>query len=875
MTSLLARVEALVREAPAHPAVVYGDRSLSRAQLWSLVARFEHQLVSVGLAPGSRVALQLPRTPEWIAAALACWRLGCSWFPLSDVDPKERIQRCLELAGPSVHLTASGATKVSEQTSALESEAYVIFTSGSTGQPKGVALGHDGLQAMLAAQVDLFGVTNHSRVYWGLSTLFDASISDWGTALCAGATLCIRRTSESFSTGMREMRVTHADIPPALLPSLDPGSYPALSTVVVGGEVTDPDAVRRWAETKRIFNVYGPTETTVCASARLCDTDWSEPNIGAPLTGVRFRLNEPHADNQGDSQVDQGELWIGGAQVALGYLGKEPALQERFVTRGGVRWFLTRDLVRRSDDGYVFVGRVDRQRKVRGKLIAPEEVEAALLRIPDVRESYVAASAAGKLTAYVAGCSPAEDLRAALSRALPPWMIPTEFVLVSALPRTESGKVDGAALPASTEHAIPENMVTEVLRDIAGHPVRADRSFRDNGLDSIDALKGSLELSRRGLHVSPETLMGSSHLAEDSVVNASAGRSLLELERSVAELPLVEPASATASVTASVTRRSLTNENGRSVLMTGCTGSFGKQLLRQLVDRGWEVLCLIRPAHDATSKERARSLLLELDISAAARVRFLDGSLEQPRLGLSPSGYAQATQQVSAVLHCAADVTLSSTFEELRPCNVESLYDLSEFCRASGATLHHVSSLGVFASQWPRPKRAGETKLVGNGASLFGGYAQSKAAAEFYLYRQPIPWVVYRLGLLLNEDGSDTPPILTQEARLDPPCSSEDLFFDVTPAGWCAKVLVELLTRAAPGSVVHIAGREKLSASAIHARSKSTLRPMPNYGESIPASLYISGGIDFEVHARTDYEEWAGPQPDAHATLSAHLDRAN
>ncbi|MFT5355960.1 MAG: acyl-coenzyme A synthetase/AMP-(fatty) acid ligase/nucleoside-diphosphate-sugar epimerase [Polyangiales bacterium] len=863
MTSFVSRQEALVREAPAHPAVEWGDRSLTRAELWSLVARFENQLVSVGLAPGARVALQLPRTPEWIAAALACWKLGCSWFPLSDAEPQERIQRCLDLALPSAHLTASGATKVAEQTSAIESEAYVIFTSGSTGQPKGVALGHDGLQAMLAAQVEVFGITEQSRVYWGLSTIFDASISDWGTALLAGATLCIRRTSESFSKGMREMKVTHADIPPALLPSLDPGSYPALSTVVVGGEVTDPDAVRRWAETKRIFNVYGPTETTVCASARLCNPGWSEPNIGAPLAGVAFRVNEASTDNQG-------ELWIGGAQVALGYLGKDPALHERFVTHEGVRWFKTRDLVRKSDDGYIFLGRADRQRKVRGRLIAPEEVEAALLRIPAVRESYVDANAAGKLRAYVAGCSPAEDLRAALVHALPPWMIPSEIILVNVLPRTVRGKVDGAALPSSTEQTTPDNLVTQVLRNIAGHHVRADRSFRDNGLDSLDALKGSLELSRRGLYVSPETLMGSSRLTEENLASASAGRSLLELERSVAKLPLVEPAFPT--------EHSLTNEKRRSILLTGCTGSFGKQLLRQLVEGGWVVFCLIRPTRDTTSKERARSLLLELTISAAnsmAQVRVLDGSLGQPQLGLSPSDYAEATQQVSAVLHCAADVTLSSTFEELRRCNVESLYDLSEFCRVSGATLHHVSSLGVFASQWPRPKSASETKLEGTSASLFGGYAQSKAAAEFYLYRQPTPWVVYRLGLLLNEDGSDTPPTLTQEARLNAPSSSEDIFFDVTPAGWCAKVLVQLLTRAKPGTVAHIAGREKLSASAIHSRPKGTLKLMPNYGESIPASLYVSGGIEFEVHARRDYEEWAGLQPDARATLSAHLDRSH
>lgn len=855
MTSLVSRVEALVREAPTHPAVECEGRCLTRAAFWGLVVEFEQQLHAIGVVPGARVALQLPRGPEWIAAALACWRLGGSWFPLPVVGPTERIQACVDLARPSVHLSVGGATTTSNPTGAIESEAYVIFTSGSTGQPKGVALGHDGLQAMLAAQVDLFRVTEQSRVFWGLSTIFDASISDWGTALFAGATLCIRGEAESFPSRLREMNITHADIPPPILPCLDPGSYPALSTVVIGGEITDPDAVRRWAEAKSIFNVYGPTETTVCASARLCDRHWSEPNIGEPLPGVRFRVN-------GSAARNEGELWIGGDQVALGYLGNDPSLHERFETQEGVRWFRTRDIVRKTKDGYVFLGRVDRQLKVRGRLIAPEEVEAALLRIPGVREAYVGANAAGKLTAHVAGTSTQEDLRESLVRELPAWMLPSEFILVNVLPRTENGKVDRLALPASAAHVVAENVVTQILQNIAGHHIRADRSLKENGLDSLDALKGALELSRRGLYVSPEALMGSSRLTEEDIQQSSAGARLIELERSVAALPIVAPPA-----------RAFRNR--RSVLLTGCTGSFGKQLLRQLVEAEWEVLCLIRPSKNLSSEERAGRLLRELAIPAA-RVRFLDGALELTRLGLSPSDYAEAMQQVSAVLNCAAEVTLSANLEQLRRCNVESLYDLSEFCRASGATLHQVSSLGVFASQWPRPETAPEEKLVGNNASIFGGYAQSKAAAEFYLYRQPIPWVVYRLGLLLNEDGSDTPPVLTHEARLAAPISSEDLFFDVTPTRWCARILVRLLTHAEPGTVAHIAGGDKLAASAIHSRARGTSKPMSSeFGESVPASLYLSGGIDFEVRERRNYEEWVGPQPDAHATLCAHLERLN
>ncbi|MBI3724485.1 AMP-binding protein [bacterium] len=177
-----------------------------------------------------------------------------------------------------------------------ESPAYLIYTSGTTGVPKGVLVPHRGLHPLLAAQVDAFRLSSGSRALFFLSTAFDASISDIGTALLAGATLVIEPADALRSTGIVETiarrEITHADLPPALLRVIDPEHLPrTLETVVVGGEASPPETLRRFARHVRVVSVYGPTEATICSS--LCAVDeesWSRPLLGRPLPGVVFRV---------------------------------------------------------------------------------------------------------------------------------------------------------------------------------------------------------------------------------------------------------------------------------------------------------------------------------------------------------------------------------------------------------------------------------------------------------------------------------------------------------------------------------------------------------------------------------------------------------
>ncbi len=358
--------------------------------------------------------------------------------------------------------------------------AYVIYTSGSTGTPKGVLIEHRGIVNLLDAQVPLFGLRPGSRALFYLSTSFDASISDVGTALLSGATLCIEpperlRPGPDLIELLRIRQITHVDIPPAVLPLLDPETLPAcLETVIIGGEPCPPEVVRRWARRVRVVNVYGPTEATVCTSLCLCDPNtWDAPLLGRPIPNVAYRI----LDESGVAvpQGTPGELCIGGFGLARGYLNRPELSARKFIVHEGERLYRTGDKVAlRSDGEYQFLGRVDRQVKIRGLLIEPEEIEAQLLTHPQIQQAAVVKRPLGRqshkgLTAFVvarrgSSTPSVQGLRQHLARSLPRWMLPQRFEFLSRLPLNAHGKVDLANL-AMRELSSPSDVSSSLTGD--------------------------------------------------------------------------------------------------------------------------------------------------------------------------------------------------------------------------------------------------------------------------------------------------------------------------------------------------------------------------------------------------------------------------
>jgi amino acid adenylation domain-containing protein len=471
---------------PGQDALTYGD-------LMARAHRLAGQLRARGVGPDVRVGIYAERSPETLVGMLAVLAAGGAFLPLDPAHPPERLAAVLEDAQVAVLLArhdlaaalpAGGATLVpldgaevrvglaSLPDSALGDAdvdpgdlAYVIYTSGSTGRPKGVLVPHRGFLWAVEALAERSGLGPESRVLQFAAASFDASVWETWSALISGAAIVFAR-GEDLLPGppllatLRRRRITNVFLTPTALAAMPEGAergLPDLGGLVVGGEAFPPDLVARWAS-RRLWNAYGPTEASICSTMARLGEDGQTP-IGRPIADHRHRVLGRHLELL--PRGVPGELYLGGAGLARGYLGKPDLtarafLPDPFSGEAGARLYRTGDLVRfRSDGQLEFLGRADRQVKVRGFRIEPGEVEAQLAEHPGVREAavvpYEATPRDLRLAAYVVAAGPAalsaHEARAFLRTRLPEHMVPSAFHFLAALPLSPSGKIDRRALP--------------------------------------------------------------------------------------------------------------------------------------------------------------------------------------------------------------------------------------------------------------------------------------------------------------------------------------------------------------------------------------------------------------------------------------------
>jgi amino acid adenylation domain-containing protein len=481
-------------------AIVGDSLALTYAELDRRANRLARRLRELGVGPEARVALWAERSVETVVGLLGILKAGGAYVPLEPGQPQPRLVRMLEEvdavalvarrqlaaelpAGPwplvwlEDSIGGEGGEEAPTSSVAPENLAYVLFTSGSTGQPKGVAVEHRQLLNYVQAVSERLDFP--TGAVFAAVTPFAADLGHTMVfpALCSGGCLLVAsqeqaRDPEALGDLFARHPVDCLKVVPSHLAALLGGSRPERLVprcrLVLGGEASHLELTRQvhaLAPSCRIFNHYGPTETTVGVLTHpfadgQWDDRWATLPLGRPLANTCVYLLDDR--RQPVPAWVPGEVYIGGAGVARGYLSQPALTAERFVPdhvsgEVGSRLYRTGDLARHLPGvGIEFLGRADHQVKIRGFRIELGEIEADIRRHPAVRETVVLAREDDpgdrRLVAYVAtapaGAFSVDELRAQLAGHLPDYMVPSAFVLLAKLPLTLNGKLDRRALPA-------------------------------------------------------------------------------------------------------------------------------------------------------------------------------------------------------------------------------------------------------------------------------------------------------------------------------------------------------------------------------------------------------------------------------------------
>ncbi|MEU6990937.1 amino acid adenylation domain-containing protein [Streptomyces sp. NPDC046465] len=478
-----------VVKTPGAPAVTDGETSLTYEQLDACANQFAHELIARGVRPGDSVAVLLRRSPETVTAVLGLMKAGAVYVPLDARYPAERIRHVLADTGATLIVTDEtsqteltslpadllvigrtaweGDCAAPNVTVAPDAAAYVMYTSGSTGVPKGVVVTHRNVGAL--ALDPRFDGRAHERVLLHSPMAFDASTYELWVPLLNGGTVVVAPVGDLDVSALHrvvtERQVTALWLTSSLFDVVAehaPECLAGVRQVWTGGEAVSAASVRRVLEVcpgVSVVDGYGPTETTTFATCypvvRPC-TDGPVVPIGRPMAGMRAYVLDAGLQPVVPGVI--GELHVGGAGLARGYLRRPGLTAERFVADPygdgpGARMYRTGDLVRQRPDGVLeFVGRVDQQVKIRGFRIEPGEIEAVLAGHPDIAQAAVVVHedqpGTPRLLAYIVTDTTPEDLREFARRRLPDYMLPSVFVTLDRLPLTANGKLDAAALPA-------------------------------------------------------------------------------------------------------------------------------------------------------------------------------------------------------------------------------------------------------------------------------------------------------------------------------------------------------------------------------------------------------------------------------------------
>ncbi|MEU1019070.1 amino acid adenylation domain-containing protein [Streptomyces sp. NPDC005898] len=807
------------RRTPDSEALVWNGGRWTFRKLRDRVYGAAAHLRARGVSDGDVVAVLLDHSPQSVVTTLAVLEAGAVHLPLDPHTPGERLAMMIRHAAARYVVTLPDATVppalplVRVTTRELERErtarpkprrtagrvatdaAYLVYTSGSTGAPKGVLCHHRGLVRFVTADHPAVPRPG-DRLLATTNPTFDVSYYEIFCTLLNGACLVLPEPevlldTETLQQCLRQHRITTLWLAAGLFhvhAQSAPRMFSGLRCLMVGGDSVNPGAVRAvlaHGAPTTLINGYGPTENGVITTSytvRDLSDDAELVPIGTPVPATTVHV--VRCDGSLAPAGEEGELWTGGDGVAIGYLNDPELTAERFVPdcfgedpQG--RLYRTGDIVRRREDGVLeFLGRRDRQVKLRGFRIELDEVEAVLCTHPDVREAAVGilGEGLGKHLGAVVVAIPGADATALTTHLydhardrLSAHMVPSRIVCAPDLPLTASGKADHARLltllaqpeagrregppPYGADERALERIWCEVLgTDAVG---RGDDFFALGGT-SLTATHVAAA-TRRHFGIDPG--MGSALVRE--LLSSPTFGGFAERARRLAgqgtarAAPTKPDFRAEARLDRMLPFTGPLSELGRlgRVFVTGGTGFVGVHLIDRLLSAGAEHLyCLVRARDDAQGSARVAARMRRYGLDPRGldgRVTVVTGDLSAERLGVDRATWRRLTRESDVIVHCGAQVNFAYPYETLAPTNVggtRTVIELAGMHRLK--PVHHISTVGVLTGLGLAGVRhVTESTPLGRPGRLPTGYTQTKWVAEQLLAqaaRQGLPTSIHR-----------------------------------------------------------------------------------------------------------------------------------
>jgi surfactin family lipopeptide synthetase C len=917
---------------PDAVAVISEQEQLTYQELNQRAQELANYLQSIGVKPEAIIGICLERSPEIIIAILAILKAGGAYLPLDSAYPQQRLDYILENTKISIivtqtHLQATIKSCVTatenniqiicldrnlpsiptpiqtfHETSLHETSlqipnpdnlAYVIYTSGSTGKPKGVAIAHSSLVNFAQAAVAEYEINNCDKILQFASLSFDASVEEIYPCLIAGGTLVLRSEEMGYSPSLllekcRDYGITILDLPTAFwhLLTAELEQNPQLQLpqsirlVIIGGEAVNPHKVSTWnrlvGNSCQLINTYGPTETTVVATTYKIPQqidNLSTIPIGKPLPNVQTYILDKNL--QPVPIGVPGEIYVGGAGLAQGYLNNPELTAEKFINVGAIRGFVgalclrqlslrllckrkretplqggklykTGDKARYLPDGNIeFLGRIDNQVKIRGFRVELGEIETLLNQNSRVKQAVVVlkqdVNNEDKLIAYLVlkenNTDKAIAFRSFLQKQLPEYAIPSAFIFLDKFPLTINGKIDCDSLPTpdlvnseiKPDFVAPrtanEQQMVEIWQEVLGvSQVGIYDNFFELGGHSLLIVRLFTQIHKIFKIDLPFQFLFDAPVLINFVEKLESFKRQEETEKQ--SLDLNKEAVLDSDISLQDHQFNYPDKIN-NIFLTGATGFLGSFLLAELLQQTEaNIYCLVRAASEEAGKQKIEQSLVNYLLwqdGFSKRIIPVIGDLSQACLGLSAVKFQSLARSLDVIYHNGAWVHHAMPYSTLKSANVLGTQEVLRLASTEKIKpVHFISTISVFSGVNNSTSQIiSEATKIDDFTAPEGGYVQTKWVADKLVTLgrdRGLPVTIYRPGGISGDSKTGVFNPNDFLYRLLIGCielgaiPQGDVLDSLMPVDYVSRAIVTLsLQSESVGKAFHLASRDRLN----------------------------------------------------------------